>query len=216
MRSVRAGSTAGSCRLTGTRTAHCSASTYPTATAPNWPKLPNDWGGRAGKIARPWPQVPARGSQPCWKLGEDAISRDPTEPAPWRGLIAAIEDVPSCRRRRIAMWCSAGQARANQAKSEASRSSRHPGSLQSSPARSCSDGARPRGWSARLAGTGPRGRPLMMSSWFRDRQVRAFLGSPRGPRYRLPPSQRISRKIHDRSTRPMVKPTPWPKDVARS
>jgi hypothetical protein len=33
---------AGSCRLTKTRTAPCSASIYPTATAPSWPKPPND------------------------------------------------------------------------------------------------------------------------------------------------------------------------------
>lgn len=44
---------AGSCRLTKTRTAPCSTSTYPTATAPNWPEPPDDWAGRAGKTATP-------------------------------------------------------------------------------------------------------------------------------------------------------------------
>ena len=61
-----------SCRLTKTPTAPCSASTYPTVTAPNWPKPPNDWGGRAGKTATPRPRVPARGLQPPRAPGDDA------------------------------------------------------------------------------------------------------------------------------------------------
>ena len=76
----KAGSTAGSCRLTKTRTAPCSASTYPTATAPSWPKPPNDWGGRAGKTATPWPRVPARGLQPPRAPGDDATKFDPIHP----------------------------------------------------------------------------------------------------------------------------------------
>ena len=79
-RSARAGSTAGSCRPTRTRTAPCYASTYPTATATNWPNQPNDWGGRAGRTATPWSPVPARGLQPAITPGDDAIEFDPVHP----------------------------------------------------------------------------------------------------------------------------------------
>ena len=37
------------------------ASTYPTVTAPNWPEPPDDWAGRDGKTATPWPPMPVRG-----------------------------------------------------------------------------------------------------------------------------------------------------------
>jgi hypothetical protein len=86
-RSARAGSTAGSCRPIKTRAAPCSASTCPTATAPNWPQPPDDWAGRAGKTATPWPLAPARGLQPPWTPGE-------TRPDPILGLFAAYADEP--------------------------------------------------------------------------------------------------------------------------
>ena len=71
---------------TKTRTAPCSASTYPIATAPSWPEPPNGWGGRAGKTATPWPRVPARGLQPPRAPGDDAAKFDPTIPRPLRGI----------------------------------------------------------------------------------------------------------------------------------
>jgi hypothetical protein len=79
-RSARAGSTAGSCRLTKTPTAPCSASTYLIATAPSWPEPPNDWGGRAGNTATPQPLVPARGLHPTPAPGDDATKFDPIHP----------------------------------------------------------------------------------------------------------------------------------------
>ena len=73
-------------RASKTRATPCSASIYPTATAPSWPKPPNDWAGRAGKTATPWPPVPARGLQPPQAPGDDARPNSiPSIPRPLRG-----------------------------------------------------------------------------------------------------------------------------------
>lgn len=79
----------GSCRPTRTRTAPCSASTYPTATAPSWPQPLNDWAGRAGKTATPWPREPARGLQPPRAPGDLVTKFDPI-PWPSRGMSGSV------------------------------------------------------------------------------------------------------------------------------
>jgi hypothetical protein len=48
-------------------------------------EAPDDWAGRAGKTATPWPRVPARGLQPTQAPGEMRPNSIPSFPWPLRG-----------------------------------------------------------------------------------------------------------------------------------